>query len=88
MKRLQLIFLSLFLLFSQFGSFDHLYHDHEGDEVCGYCLSAQPLDNAVTTSVQTVFSINEPYWQAQPTRVFVAESNLRYYAVRAPPRFL
>jgi len=88
MKRLHLIFLILVLLFSQGSSLDHIYHDHKNGEVCDYCLSAQPLDHAVTTSIQPFLSIKKPQWQAEPAKLFITKSNIRYYAVRAPPRFI
>ena len=88
MKLLHLIFLTLVLLFAQGSSLDHIYHDHKNGEVCDYCLSAHPLDHAVTTSIQSFLSIKKLQWQAEPAKVFITESNIRYYAVRAPPRFI
>jgi len=78
----------LVLLFAQGSSLDHIYHDHKNGEVCDYCLSAQPLDHAVTTSIQLFLSIKKPQWQTEPAKVLFTESNIRYYAARAPPRFI
>ena len=88
MKRLHFIILTAILLLSQWGSIDHVYHEHIAGEVCDYCIAAQPTDNAVSNSFQTIPLVK----QIQKTVVLVQElstkSVTRYYAVRAPPRLI
>jgi len=88
MKRLYLISLTLVLLLAQLGSLEHVYHEHNNSEVCDYCLSAQPLDHAVTTPVQSFLSQNNPQWYDGAVTVFITVSDIQYYAARAPPQFI
>jgi len=90
MKRLHLIILALFLLLGQLSGFDHFSHDHdhESGEVCDYCLSAQSLDHAVTVSSSLLVADHKPHWQSESVKSFIANNSIRFYAVRAPPRFI
>jgi len=88
MKQLHLIFLTLFLLLGQWSSLEHDYHDHESGEICDYCLNAQPLDHAVTNSVELGISNEPTHQQDELAQEFISKSNIRYYSVRAPPRFI
>lgn len=88
MKRLHLIFLTLFLLLGQLGSLDHVYHEHESGEVCDYCLGAQSLDHAVTVSHTSVTPISISQSLHELTHEFFPGKTSRYYAARAPPRFI
>lgn len=88
MKRLHYIILTITLLLSQWGTIDHVYHDHIAGEVCDYCVSAKSFDHAVThTSVTAVVSKQtlQPEVLAQAS---ITKSTTRHYAVRAPPRFI
>lgn len=88
MKRLHYIIFTAILLLSQWGSTDHVYHEHVAGEACDYCINAQPLDNVVSSSYQSAPLIK----QTQKPFVLVQESTsksiTRYYAVRAPPRLI
>lgn len=86
MKRFNFVFLSAILLLSQWGSFDHVYHEHVAGEVCDYCISAQPLEHAVTSAVQTVNLTQQTQRLEILTQESASKSVTRYYAVRAPPR--
>jgi hypothetical protein len=88
MKRLHYIFLIFFLVLGQWGSLDHAYHDHETSEVCDYCLSAQPLDHAVTTFTQPVISTGDPQWHDESAIELITKYTIHHYAARAPPRFI
>ena len=50
MKRLHLIILTFTLLLSQWGTIDHVYHEHVAGDVCDYCVSAKSFAHAVTSS--------------------------------------
>lgn len=88
MKHLHLIILAVTLLLSQWGSIDHVYHDHKSGEVCDYCLSAQPLDEAVTSSFQSTPLIKQTQRPEVLAQESISKSVTRCYAVRAPPRFI
>ena len=88
MKRLHLIILSITLLLSQWGTIDHVYHEHTAGEVCDFCISAKSFDHAVTSSSQTtalIKQIQSPDILAQASN---SKSVARHYAVRAPPRLI
>lgn len=88
MKHLHLIILTVTLLLSQWGAIDHFYHEHTAGEVCNYCISAESLDHAATSSFQTTIVVK----QTQPAKILAqastSKSVTRYYNVRAPPRFI
>ncbi len=87
MKRLHFIILTAFLLLSQWGSIEHLYHAHKAGEVCDYCISAQSLDHAVSSTVQTVIVVKQTFIQPELTQAAITKSFTPNYAVRAPPLF-
>jgi len=88
MKRLNLIFLSLFLMLGQWGSLDHVYHEHESVDVCEFCLSSQSLEHALTTSVSSIVVLEQPYRKVNQARLLFVKDNIHYFSVRAPPRFI
>ena len=74
------------LLLSQWGVIDHAFHDHFEGEVCDYCISAKPFDNAVTSSDEIVVSDSQNQNPAVLLQVAKSETPRYYYSVRAPPR--
>lgn len=88
MNRLYLTIFAFILLLGQWGSFDHAYHQHDTGEVCDYCLSAQALDHAIVPAIQFVFTPSFEEFQPDLTKQHTSSSRVRYYAARAPPRFL
>ena len=88
MKRLHFTILAITLLLSQWGSIDHLYHAHQSGEVCDYCVSAQPLENAVNSGESSIVVVKATSVQADQTQTTYAESFTRHYAARAPPRLI
>lgn len=88
MNRLHLTIFALLLLLGQWGSFDHAYHEHDSGEACDYCLSAQALDHAITPAIQFVFTPSFEEFQPHLTKQNLSSNTVRYYAARAPPRFL
>ena len=88
MKRLPFLILAATLLLSQIGTLDHLYSEHQSDDVCDYCLSVPSHGNALTNAVKTDFSNNatQQYNELAQATHFV--SSPRYYATRAPPRLI
>lgn len=88
MKKLHLIILTVTLLLSQWGSIDHLYHAHKAGEVCDYCISAQPLEHAVSGTAQSVVVVKEKPVLPEQSQTSSATTYTRYYAARAPPRFI
>jgi hypothetical protein len=88
MKRLHLLILTATLLLSQWGAIDHVYTHHSAGEVCDYCVSAKSFDHAVISSFQVTLvtkQIQTPVVLAQASIEKIAS---RYYATRAPPRFI
>ena len=88
MNRLHITIFALILLLGQWGSFDHAYHQHDSGEACDYCLSAQALDHAITPAMPFVFAPSFQQFQPEPIWKHISNSSVRYYAVRAPPRFI
>jgi len=88
MKRRHFIILTAFLLLSQWGSIDHVYHAHKAGEVCDYCISGQSLDHAVGHSVKAVAVVKQTFVQPELTQASVSKSFTPTYAARAPPRFI
>lgn len=88
MKRLHFIILTAFLLLSQWGSIDHVYHAHKAGEVCDYCISAQSLDHAVSHAAKTVVVVKQTFIQPELTQASITQSFTPHYAARAPPRFI
>lgn len=88
MKLFNLIILTLTLLLSQMGTLDHAYSEHHSDEVCDYCISVPSLDNALTNSTQTHFSINASQQHVVLAQAVHSTPPLRFYAARAPPRLI
>ena len=86
MKRLHLFILAITLLLSQWGTIDHVYHDHIAGEACDYCVSAKSFDHAVTSSFQTTALIQQTQRAEVLVQASTSKSVSRYYAVRAPPR--
>lgn len=88
MKHLHLIVLTVSLLLSQWGTIDHVYHEHTAGEVCDFCISAKSFDHAVTSSSQSIALIKQMQRPVILAQVSTSKSVTRYYAVRAPPRFI
>lgn len=88
MNRLTPTIFAFILLLGQWGSFDHAYHQHDTGEVCDFCLSAQVLDHAIAPAIHFVFTPSFEVFQANLTKQLSANSTARYYAARAPPRFI
>ena len=86
MNRLNFIVLTVTLLFSQLGSLDHAYSEHQVGEVCDYCVSAPPLDNAITSSIAIDFSNNNAQQHNGKFQESFSTKAVRFYATRAPPR--
>lgn len=88
MYRFQLTVFTIILLLAQWGSFEHAYHEHDSGEVCDYCLTSQALDHVVTPAIQFVFTSS--FHQILPRQVlgYFSISAVRYYATRAPPRYI
>ncbi|MFK5912921.1 MAG: hypothetical protein QM484_00985 [Woeseiaceae bacterium] len=88
MKHFHFLILSIILLLSQWGSIDHIYHAHKSGEVCDYCISAQPLEHAVSSAVQSIAIVKETPVKEEQTQTAYAVSFTRHYAARAPPRLI
>ena len=86
MKRLHLIILTITLLLSQWGTIDHVYHEHTAGDVCDYCVSAKSFDHAATSSFQTTPVIKQTQQAETLAQASTSQSVTRYYNVRAPPR--
>ena len=88
MKRLYIITFAITLLLSQWGTIDHVYHEHTAGEVCDYCLSAPSLDNALSYNHNIDFSKNTVQSHNEITLELLITSTVRIYAARAPPRLV
>lgn len=88
MKRLYFTVFAITLLLSQWGSIDHLFHAHQSGEVCDYCVSAQSLENAVSSGEHSIAVVKATTVQEEQTQIVYAESFTRHYAARAPPRLI
>ena len=88
MNRLYMPVFVLLILLAQWGSLNHAYHVHESGDVCDYCLSAQALDHVITSTIQFVFASSFQQFQSEQMREDASIQSVRYYAVRAPPRFI
>ncbi|MDH5395317.1 MAG: hypothetical protein OEW97_03515 [Gammaproteobacteria bacterium] len=86
MKRLHFIILAVTLLFSQWGSIDHVYHAHKAGDVCDYCITAQSLDHAVSHAVPTLGVVKQTNIQQALPQFSVTKNVTRHYGARAPPR--
>lgn len=88
MKRLHIIALTITLLLSQWGTIDHVYHEHTAGEVCDFCISAKSFDHAVTSSSQDLALIKQVQSPEILAQASTSKTVIRHYAVRAPPRFI
>lgn len=88
MKRLHIITLAITLLLSQWGTIDHVYHEHTAGEVCDFCISAKSFDHAVTSSSQGIALIKQVQTPEILAQASTSKTVIRHYAVRAPPRFI
>lgn len=88
MKRLYIITLAITLLLSQWGSIDHVYHEHTAGEVCDFCLTAKSFEDAVEGSSLNIALIKQVQRAEILVQASVSKSTTRYYAVRAPPRLI
>lgn len=88
MKRLHLIIFTVALLFSQWGTIDHVYTHHTAGDVCDYCVSAKSFDHAVTSSFQVTHVIKQAQSPVVSAQASIEKIASRYYASRAPPRFI
>jgi hypothetical protein len=87
MKRIHLIVFALVLILGQWSSLEHAYHEHNSNEVCDYCLSIKPLDNAATNSAQAFVSNQISHNQDELTSGFIPSNLIRHFSVRAPPLY-
>lgn len=85
MKRLHYVIFTAILLLSQWGSIDHVYHEHTAGEICDYCIGSQPFDNAVSHSFQSAPFVKQIQQPELLAKGFTSKNITRYYAVRAPP---
>ena len=88
MKRLYIITLAITLLLSQWGSIDHVYHEHTASEACDYCLSAKSFEDAVEGSSLNIALIKQVQRPEILAQASISRSTNRYYAARAPPRLI
>jgi len=88
MKRLYMPILVAVLLLTQWGVLGHDFHIHDTAEACDYCLSAQALDHAVTSTERVVLVPHLFQYQPDPAWVSASVNGLYHYAARAPPRFI
>ena len=88
MKRLHLIILTATLLLSQWGTIDHVYTDHTAGDVCDYCVSAKSFDHAVISSFQVTHVTKQTQSSVVIAQTSIEKIASRYYASRAPPRFV
>ena len=88
MKRLYILTLAISILLSQWGSIDHVYHEHAAGEVCDYCISTPSLDNALGYDHNIDFSNNTLQSSGEITSELLITSTVRIYAARAPPRLV
>ena len=88
MNRLHITILVLVRLLSQWGGLEHDYHVHDSSDVCDYCLGAQALDHAISSTVSIAFSPSYNQFQPELSGLVISLNNIRYYSVRAPPRFI
>lgn len=88
MSRLYLLTFAFIMLLGQWGSLDHAYHQHDTGEVCDYCISSQALDHAIAPITLLVLTPSFEDFQPEQTEHQIANSHVRHYTVRAPPRFL
>ncbi|MCU7806356.1 MAG: hypothetical protein KZQ73_00570 [Candidatus Thiodiazotropha sp. (ex Semelilucina semeliformis)] len=85
MKKSLLTLLALVVLISQGLWVDHLYHDHDQDEVCEVCLVAHSQDHFVAPSLLSL-SINRVFSDRQagsPEELIALAAN--FCRIRAPP---
>jgi len=85
MKRLSSIILTFFLLFGQFGSLEHAYHDHQESELCEFCLKLQPFEHITDNSIQLYIPANNSQCQNETVSELSVNRKLSYFAARAPP---
>lgn len=88
MKRLHLIILTATLLLSQWGTIDHVYHEHTAGEVCDYCVSAKSFDHASLSSSLSTIVIKQTQQAEIQAQASIAKTVSRHYASRAPPRLI
>ena len=88
MKSLHIIVLAFTLLLSQWGTIDHVYHEHTAGEVCDFCISAKSFDHAVTSSSQYLALIKQVRSPEILAQASTSKTVIHHYSVRAPPRFI
>ncbi len=85
MKRLLILSISLFLLLGQWGSLEHLYHDHHSGEACDYCLQLKSLDQLGTDTAQNSLMTNRYRSFEQSIPQFISLLSSSFFSIRAPP---
>ena len=88
MKRFLVLTISLFLLLGQWGSLEHMHHDHQSGEACDYCLQLKSTDQLHTSTEQFNLLTSHYQWIDQYASQFVLAQSPNYFAIRAPPRFI
>ena len=88
MRRLLFTLLTIFVLLTQFGLLAHAYQDHDSNESCHLCLPSSQLGHALTSSPVSLSVAGTFIQHAILPQQTTEQQAVRYYAVRAPPRFL
>ena len=88
MKRFLTLFLLGFVLLTQFGLVAHAYQDHAEEEVCHLCLTNSGHDHAIVANLLSLPVSGTFAFQDAIPQAATEQRTVRYYAVRAPPRFL
>jgi hypothetical protein len=87
MHRTLITLLAVITLLSQWGWVEHAYHEHHANEVCEVCVSASGHVAVMPTIVQAAVCHHSDFAVPAITATLISETP-RYYATRAPPRFL
>ena len=88
MKRFFRTFLVLSLLVGQLALIDHVYDEHDSEQLCEVCLTLNQHGNAVLSSLPGVPV--QPQQQVVVTDIQQANlaSPITHFSARAPPIFL
>lgn len=87
MRQSLITLLAVITLLSQWAWLEHGYHDHDAGEVCEVCVSASGHVAVTPTAPQ----LPALHGSDLPVPVFSTSYTAaapRFYATRAPPRFL
>jgi cation diffusion facilitator CzcD-associated flavoprotein CzcO len=87
MRRHLITLLAVITLLSQWGWLEHGYHQHDPDEVCEVCVSASGHVGLTPSAPQLPDFAGVDFFTPAATASHLATAP-RFYATRAPPRFL